>query len=118
MAEEKSAQPSKKAPTSKVASPAKGAGAGRSKKEKPPAVENKPFGEFIEQHFLATLEAALKKAGLEGVVLQFQKAQLAVKGASPSDLYWQVKGTWPMGGKRQFNIVFTKEDIKSPKFFY
>ncbi|NER83171.1 MAG: DUF2996 domain-containing protein, partial [Leptolyngbya sp. SIO1D8] len=42
----------------------------------------------------------------------------AVKGASPSDLYWQVKGTWPMGGKRQFNIVFTKEDIKSPKFFY
>ena len=88
------------------------------KKAKPPAVEDKPFTEFVEQHLVPGLADALGKAGLAEINLKFQKDKLAVKGANPSEEYWQVQGTWPMGGDRQFNIVFTKEDIKGPEFFY
>lgn len=104
--------------TSKKEAGAKAAGAARAKKAKPPAVEDKPFAEFVEQVFFPALVTALDKAGLEGIELNFQKSQLAVQGASPSEDYWQVNGHWPKGSDRQFNIVFTKEDIKGPKFFY
>lgn len=117
MAEDKTAQPSNDGTTNKTTPPAKAAGTSK-KKEKPPAVEDKPFNEFIENHFVPALTTALTEEGLDGVELTFQKSQLGVKGASPSDDYWQVMGHWPQGGDRQFNIVFTKDDIKGPKFFY
>lgn len=119
MAEEKTTPPSDKAKTSKA--PPKAAAGGntaRAKKEKPPAVEDKPFTEFMEGHFVPALGDALEKEGLNGIALKFQKNLLAVKGASPSEDYWQVQGKWAAGGDRQFNIVFAKEDIKGPKFFY
>jgi hypothetical protein len=90
----------------------------KAKKEKPPALEDKPFAEFIEQHFLPELDKALKGEGWDYVELQFGKSQLAVKGANPTEDYWQVQGHKQGQGDRQFNIVFTKEDIKGPKFFY
>ena len=33
----------------------------KEKKEKPPALEDKPFTEFIEQHFVPTLKESLNK---------------------------------------------------------
>ena len=118
MADENTTNASDKANSSKAAPKAAGGKAAPAKKEKPPKLEDKPFTEFMEGHFVPALGDALKKEGLESVALKFQKGLLAVKGASSSEDYWQVQGQWATGSDRQFNIVFTKEDIKAPKFFY
>jgi hypothetical protein len=91
--------------------------AAKQKKEKPPAVEDKPFGEFIQQHFLPSLDTALKEQGFKEVTLSFEQSSMQVLGMQDSEQYWQVKGQWPNNG-RQFTIAFTKEDIKGPKLFY
>ena len=91
-------------------------GAKKTKKEKPPALEDKPFQEFIQQHFLPELEKALKDEGLGDIELSFVKQPLGVFGALDQEEYWHVKGIWQ--GGRQFNIAFTQEDIKAPKVFY
>lgn len=95
--------------------PAASAKAAKPKKEKPPALETKPFDEFIQQHFLPTLETALKDKGLADIALSFEQQALQVPGAN-TDPYWQVMGQWQ--GGRQFTIAFTEADIKSPKVFY
>lgn len=88
----------------------------KAKKEKPPAPEEKPFQDFIQEHFLPDLDKALKEEGLNDVELSFTKQPLAVFGAVDSEEYWHVKGIWQ--GGRQFNIAFIQEDIKGPKVFY
>lgn len=112
MADEKTTSSSDNAQSAKAKAPAK------AKKEKPPKLEDKPFAEFMEQHFVPELNKALKEEGWEEVELSFQKAPLAVKGASSDEAYWQVKGDRPLDIEQQFSIVFAKEDIKGPKFFY
>ncbi len=87
------------------------------KKEKPPAVEDKPFAEFIQQHYFPALETALKKNGIEDMELSFDQHPLGVFGISDEEPYWHVKGQW-QGGDRQFNIAFTKDSITSLKLFY
>ena len=87
------------------------------KKEKPPALEDKPFTEFIEQHFIPSLETALKEKGIDDIQLDLNQQPLSVFGVSDSENYWQVKGKWQQGD-RQFNIAFIEDDIKSPKVFY
>ncbi|HEY9890079.1 MAG TPA: DUF2996 domain-containing protein, partial [Candidatus Obscuribacterales bacterium] len=114
MAEENTAQPAKSAAAPKAAAKAEP----KAKKEKPPAIEEKPFTEFMAQHFVPALEQALNSGGWDGVQLSFDQVPLAVKGADTVDRYWQVQGQRPTGGDRQFNIVFAKEDITGPKFFY
>ena len=96
--------------------PAANAGA-NPKKEKPPKLEDKPFSEFIQQDFLPTLETALKEEGMGDIQLSFDQQPLGVFGVKDSQPYWHIKGQWQQGG-RQFNIAFTKDDIKSPKVFY
>ncbi|MBD2109192.1 DUF2996 domain-containing protein [Nodosilinea sp. FACHB-13] len=95
------------------------------KKEKPPALEDKPFTEFIEHHFIPTLESALKDKGIDDIQLTLDQRPLEVFGISDDEQYWHVKGQWQKGdgeaspsGNRQFNIAFTKENISSPKLFY
>ncbi|MCY7282418.1 MAG: DUF2996 domain-containing protein [Cyanobacteria bacterium CAN_BIN43] len=83
------------------------------KKEKPPALEAKPFEEFINQDYLPALKQTLPKMGLADVDLKFEKRRMPVAG---DDDCWQVIGTW-LGGKRQFVIIFFKEDIQAPKFY-
>ena len=112
MADEKTTQ------SASTADSAKAKAAPKAKKEKPPKLEDKPFNEFMEQHFVPGLDKALKDGGWDGVELMFDKSPLAVKGAESDDVYWQVQGHKPGLTDRQFNIVFTKEDIKGPKFFY
>ncbi|MGB3200347.1 MAG: DUF2996 domain-containing protein [Nodosilinea sp.] len=95
------------------------------KKEKPPALEDKPFTEFIEQHFIPSLNTAFKEKGIDDVELTFDQRPLGVFGVSDGTSYWHVKGKWKgsdgevsPSGNRQFNIAFTKDDIKAPKLFY
>ncbi|MBW4465989.1 MAG: DUF2996 domain-containing protein [Pegethrix bostrychoides GSE-TBD4-15B] len=109
------------APDSPAAKPAKApkptAEAGEkkvAKKEKPPALEDKPFTEFISQDFLPNLKSVLAKAGLPNTELQFEKRRLPI-AALGTDECWQVMGQ--IQGGRQFTIIFSKEDIQAAKFY-
>ena len=88
----------------------------KAKKAKPPKVEDKPFTEFIEQHFIPDLEDALTSEGIDDLKLQFTKQGLPIKGANLSEQCWQVIGNW-QNGKRQFNLYFLDEDITGQKAF-
>lgn len=84
------------------------------KKEKAPALEDKPFAEFIEQDYLPGLKLMLSKSGISDLDLKLENQKLPIAGMD--DAYWQAIGRW-QDGKRQFHIVFSKEDIQAPKFF-
>lgn len=85
----------------------------KAKKEKAPAVEDKPFAEFITQDYLPSLQKSLANQGVKDLDLKFEKRVLPIKGMEESDC-WQVIGHW--SGK-QFIVGFTGEDINSPKVF-
>lgn len=85
------------------------------KKEKAPALEDKPFADFVTQHYLPTLVQTLGKVGINDLDLKFEKQRLPILGMDDAEC-WQVIGRW-QGGKRQFHIIFSKEDIQAPKFF-
>ncbi|MGC9505719.1 MULTISPECIES: DUF2996 domain-containing protein [Baaleninema] len=87
---------------------------GKAKKEKPPAVEDKPFADFMHQDYLPALKAELENQGIDDLELKFEKHR--VRPISPSDECWQVIGTW-QGGKRRFVVYFPKADIKGPRAF-
>ena len=105
-------QPQEKAATAK-ASKAKPP---RDKKAKKPALEDKPFPEFIEQHFVPALKEALVKQGLEDIDLTFIPDKIPVLDASSQEQCWQVIGKLQQG-KRQFNLYFLDESIKGKKAF-
>ncbi|MDJ0732014.1 MAG: DUF2996 domain-containing protein [Crocosphaera sp.] len=88
----------------------------KAKKEKPPALEDKPFTEFMEQHFTPTLKESLTKQGLKDLELSFTKAPVSIPGAISDEPCWQVIGIWNEG-KRQFNLYFPEENIKGQKAF-
>ncbi|MGB3571897.1 MAG: DUF2996 domain-containing protein [Phormidesmis sp.] len=110
-----SKQSEQKAPAAKAAEKKPAA----KKKEKPPKLEDKPFNEFIEQHYLPSLKEAMAKVGVDDLSLEFAKRKLEVMGQSDSDDYWQVQGQWEEAseGKHQFNIAFIDEDISGQKVF-
>ncbi len=107
----------KATPKTAAGADAKAAPKAAAKKEKPPALEDKPFAEFIEQHFIPSLETALKEKGIDDIQLDLDQQPLGVFGVSDGENYWHVKGKWQQGD-RQFNIAFVEDDIKSPKVFY
>ncbi|RMF25923.1 MAG: DUF2996 domain-containing protein [Cyanobacteria bacterium J083] len=84
------------------------------KKAKPPAIEDKPFPEFIQEHFIPALAEAMQEKGIEDLQLTFVKAPIDI--ADLKEECWQVIGKWE-GGKKQFNIYFLEEDIKGQKAF-
>ena len=86
------------------------------KKEKPPALEDKPFTQFMEQHFTPTLQKKLTEMGLTDIKLSFSREKLTFSGANTDEPYWQVIGTWN-NGQRQFNLYFLEGDISSSKAF-
>jgi hypothetical protein len=107
MTEEAKATPSNdKSPAEAKTTPAK--------KVKPPALEDKPFTEFMEQHFTPTLKTALEKQGLEGIELNFVKAKIPVKGFESNPECWQVVGNLK---NRQFSLYFLEENINGQKAF-
>src|SRR5919199_5305721 len=72
-------KPAAKAADDKLA--AKAAGdkpAAKAKKEKAPAIEDKPFTEFIEQDYLPALKKAFAKEGIEDVEVAFVKDKIQI----------------------------------------
>jgi hypothetical protein len=113
MAEETNPTPESSSPQASPKAPVKEA---KEKKAKPPALEDKPFNEFIEQHFNPSLEKAFQAEGISDVKLQLTKQSVPIKGANPSEQCWQVIGNW-QNGKRQFNLYFLEENISGQKAF-
>ncbi len=103
-------------PTSQPPKSAKSEQAAVAKKTKEPALEDKPFTEFIEQHFTPSLQTALTQAGLTDIHLQFQKQKIPVSGLEDKGDCWQVLGNWS-GSKRQFRIYFLDDSIGGAKAF-
>lgn len=114
MAEETTPNPPKAEPAKEAAD--KPTPAAKAKKEKPPALEDKPFPEFIEQHFTPTLEKALAEQGITDLKLDFVKQPLPIAGIKSEEKCWQVVGSW-QNGKRQFNLYFFDENISGKKAF-
>ncbi len=100
--------PKKTAPAEKADKPA-------AKKEKAPAVEDKPFAEFMQQYYLPALQKAFAIQGIPEVDLQFTKQKVAIAGYDSGDC-WQIKGSL-YKGLRQFNVYFPQEDIQGQRAF-
>jgi len=83
------------------------------KKEEEPPIEDKPFPEFIQQHYEPTLKEALNQQGIDDLELEFKKEQFPLPGADECS---QVIGRWD-GGQRRFNVYFLDDDIKGQKAF-
>lgn len=112
-------QPGTKKAAPKGDKPAAAAGdkpaAKAAKKEKPPAVEDKPFAEFIQQHYLPAVKQALVKQGAADVDLTFAKQKFPIAGYT-EDECWQIVGQW-QNDSRQFNLYFPDEDIQGKRAF-
>ncbi|NEQ34774.1 MAG: DUF2996 domain-containing protein [Leptolyngbya sp. SIO4C5] len=108
-------QPSAKT-SSSAGKSAQGGAKSKAKKEKPPAPEDKPFQDFIQQDYLPQLKEALAQEGLDDLTLDFEKRKLEILNQKDVSDCWQVVGRWYQG-QRQFNVAFLKEDIKGPKIF-
>ncbi|MBD2176743.1 DUF2996 domain-containing protein [Pseudanabaena sp. FACHB-1998] len=76
--------------------------AAKPKAEKPPAIEELPFDEFISTHYLPALNKAFGKQGVSDLQLGFNNSQ--------------VRGVWAQG-LRQFTVYFSKSDINAQKAF-
>lgn len=87
----------------------------KAKKEKPPALEDKPFQEFMSDHFVPSLKESLVEEGVTDLDLSFAKKPIPIKGLEQSEC-WQVQGKWQKG-QRQFLVAFQQENIKGPKFY-
>ena len=72
------------------------------KVEKSPAIEELPFDEFINQHYLPALTKAFGKQGVDDLQLEFGNSQ--------------VRGIWAQG-LRQFTVYFSKADLNAQKAF-
>lgn len=92
--------------------------AAKPKKEKPPALEDKPFADFMQQDYLPALQKGLASQGISGVSLQFLKQKIPVTGYDSSPECWQVVGQWQADRQsRQFNVYFYDEDIQGNRGF-
>ncbi len=76
---------------------------------KPPKIEDKPFSEFINEHFIPELKNALKFQGVPIESLVLKKDKRPVVGGD----CWVVFGQFPVG--RRFWVTFSSDDIKSSK---
>ncbi len=71
-------------------------------KKKPPAVEDKPFADFIQQDYLPALEKAFAEQSVADIALNFTDNQ--------------VTGSW-QEGQRQFIVYFPEKNIKKQRAF-
>jgi hypothetical protein len=86
------------------------------KKEKPPAVEDKPFEEFMQQHYLPALQKAIANEGVPDAQLNFAKQKYPIIGFDSAEECWQIIGSW-QNGQKQFNVYFPDADIQGKKGF-
>ena len=116
MAEETNKQDRAKPSAEKKTDAKPAAKAAKAKKAKPPKLEDKPFSEFIQEHYLPALKEAMAEEGIENVDLSFVEQKVPIEGANSNEPCWQVVGKW-QNGNRQFNIYFPDGDIKGQKAF-
>lgn len=109
----KPAAPKGEKPAKEAVEPDKPAAA---KKEKAPAVEDKPFVEFMEQYYLPALQKAIAAQGVQDVQLSFAKQKFSIIGFNTAEECSQVVGKW-QNGLRQFNLYFPEEDIQGKRGF-
>jgi Protein of unknown function (DUF2996) len=87
------------------------------KKEKPPALEDKPFEEFVRDNYLPALKKGLETVGATPLELVFEKRKVPVKGYEGTEC-WQIVGKWnPSKQAREFGIFFFDESINGLKGF-
>ncbi len=103
-------------PTAKADAEEKPAAKAAAKKEKAPAVEDKPFVEFIEQEYLPAVQKAITQQGVPDLQLSFAKQKVPITGFESTEECWQLIGSW-QNGLRQFNLYFPDEDIQGKKGF-
>jgi Protein of unknown function (DUF2996) len=84
------------------------------KKEKPPAVEAKPFTDFIQQDYLPALTQALGAKGVTDLQIALKQAKIPIKGFETAPECSQVIGRWN-GGNRQFNVYFFDDNIQGQR---
>ena len=84
------------------------------KKAKPPKLEDKPFLEFMQEHFIPGLKTTLDEKGLSNVDIAFQKDKVNVVGYESTPECWQVIGNLD---NRQFFLYFLEENINGQKAF-
>ncbi len=101
-----------------TAVPAETAAPPAAKKEKPPAVEDKPLPEFMEQHCLPLLRSQLASQGIADIDLHFSEHPIAVKGYEQSPACWQIVGKWQSDRQaHQFNVYFFDADLQGQRGF-
>lgn len=86
------------------------------KKEKPPALEDKPFNEYVEQHYIPAIQKVLAAQGIEDATLALEKQKIPVVGFDSSPECWQISGSLQQGS-RKFNLYFLEESIQGKKAF-
>jgi Protein of unknown function (DUF2996) len=86
------------------------------KKEKAPALEDKPFADFIQQDFVPAIQNGLSAQGLADLKLEFAKAPVTISGVPNVPDCWQIVGKWK-NSTRQFNLYFFAEDIQGQRGF-
>lgn len=93
--------------------------AAKPKKEKAPALEDKPFATFIQDDFVPALKAGLAEQGITSATVGFEQGVIAVNGFSQYPPCSQVVCRWSDGYKqpRQFNLYFFDDDINGKKGF-
>jgi Protein of unknown function (DUF2996) len=84
------------------------------KKEKAPALEDKPFADFISQDYLPALSQALADKGITDLQVTLERARIPVKGFESAPECSQVIGRWS-GGQRQFNVYFIDDNIQGQR---
>lgn len=102
--------------TAKADGEEKPAAKAAAKKEKAPAVEDKPFVEFIQQEYLPAVQKAITQQGVPDLQLSFAKQKVPITGFESAEECWQLIGSW-QNGLRQFNLYFPDEDIQGKKGF-
>jgi hypothetical protein len=103
----KKPQPSAGAEETTTAKPA-------AKKEKAPALEDKPFADFVQQDLIPAIQSNL--ADLQDLQLEFGQKPVQIAGLKGVPDCWQLVGKWK-AGSRQFNLYFFKEDIQGQRGF-
>lgn len=94
----------------------KGAAKAAAKKEKAPAVEDKPFADFIQQDYLPAVQKAIASLGVQDLQLNFAKQKISIIGFDTNEECWQIAGSL-QNGLRQFNLYFPEENIQGKKAF-
>jgi hypothetical protein len=103
-------------PTAEQATAKPAAKEAKAKKTKPPSLEDKPFNEFIQEHYLPALKEAMAKEGIDDAELTFVQQGVPIKGANANEPCWQIIGKWK-NGDRSFNLYFPDGSISGQKAF-